>query len=72
MMSRIIIDPMVRHGKPVIKGTRVPIDVILGSLASGMSIDEVAKEYGITKKDVLATIEYAAKLVSREEIEEYA
>jgi len=71
-MSRIVIDPMVRHGKPVIKGTRVPIDVILGSLASGMSIDEVAKEYGITKKDVLATIEYAAKLVSREEIEEYA
>ena len=67
-MSRIVIDPMVRHGKPVIKGTRVPIDVILGSLASGMSIDEVAKEYGITKKDVLATIEYAAKLVSKEEI----
>ena len=60
--------PNVRHGKPVIKGTRVPIDVILGSLASGMSIDEVAKEYGITKKDVLATIEYAAKLVSKEEI----
>jgi uncharacterized protein (DUF433 family) len=67
-MSRIIIDPMVRHGKPMIKGTRVPIDVILGSLAGGMSIDEVAKEYGITKKDVLATIEYAAKLVSKEEI----
>ena len=67
-MSRIVIDPMVRHGKPIIKGTRVPIDVILGSLASGMSIDEVAKEYGITKKDVLATIEYAAKLVSKEEI----
>ena len=68
MMSRIVIDPMVRHGKPIIKGTRVPIDVILGSLASGMSIDEVAKEYGITKKDVLATIEYVAKLVSKEEI----
>ena len=68
MMSRIIIDPMVRHGKPVIKGTRVPIDVILGSLACGMSVDEVAKECGITKKDVLATIEYAAKLVSKEEI----
>jgi uncharacterized protein (DUF433 family) len=67
-MSRIIIDPMVRHGKPIIKGTRVPIDVILGSLACGMSVNEVAKEYGITKKDVLATIEYTAKLVSKEEI----
>ncbi len=68
MMGRIVIDPMVRHGKPIVKGTRVPIDVILGSLACGMSVDGVAKEYGITKKDVLATIEYAAKLVSKEEI----
>ena len=40
--DRIIIDPEIRHGKPVIKGTRVPIDIILGSLAGGMEIDEVA------------------------------
>ncbi|MDH5793116.1 MAG: DUF433 domain-containing protein [Candidatus Bathyarchaeota archaeon] len=71
-MSRIVIDTKVRHGKPVIKGTRVSIDVILGSLAGGMSVDEVAEEYGITRDDVLAAIEYAAKLISMEEIEEYA
>lgn len=71
-MGRIVIDPKVRHGKPVIKGTRVSIDVILGSLAGGMSVDEVTKEYGITRDDVLAAIEYAAKLISTEEIEEYA
>jgi len=46
--------------------------MILGSLASGMSVDEVAKEYDITKEDVLATKKFSAKLVSREEIEEYA
>jgi len=63
-MTRIVIDPKVRHGKPVIKGTRVSIDVILGSLAGGMSVDEVAEEYGITRDDVLAAIEYAAKLIS--------
>ena len=56
----------------MIKGTRVSIDVILGSLAGGMSVDEVAEEYGITRDDVLAAIEYAAKLISMEEIEEYA
>ena len=71
-MSRIVIDTKVRHGKPVIKGTRVSIDVILGSLAGGMSVDEVAEEYEITRDDVLAAIKYAAKLISTEEIEEYA
>ena len=71
-MGRIVIDPEVRHGKPVIKGTRVSVDVILGSLAGGMSVDEVTEEYGITRDDVLAAIEYAAKLISTEEIEQYA
>ncbi len=70
--DRIVIDPEVRHGKPVMKGTRVPVDVILGSLAGGMSVEEVAKEYGISKEDVLAAIEYAAKIVAKEEIREYA
>ncbi|MEE9150364.1 MAG: DUF433 domain-containing protein [Thermoplasmata archaeon] len=36
-MQRIIIDKNIRHGKPVIRGTRVPVDIILGSLAGGMS-----------------------------------
>lgn len=70
--DRIVIDPEIRHGKPVIKGTRVPVDVILGSLAGGMNVEEVAKEYGISKEDVLAAIEYAAKIVAKEEIKEYA
>ncbi len=42
--------------------------MILGSLANGMSVKEVAKEYGISKEDVLAAIEYAAKIIAREEI----
>ncbi|RLI83526.1 hypothetical protein DRP04_01110, partial [Archaeoglobales archaeon] len=39
--DRIVIDSKIRHGKPVIRGTRVPVDVILGSLAGGMSVEEV-------------------------------
>jgi len=70
--DRIVIDPEIRHGKPVIRGTRVPVDIILGSLAGGMSVEEVAEEYGITREDVLAAIEYAAKIVAKEEIKEYA
>jgi len=67
-MNRIVVDPKIRHGKPIIKGTRVSVDVILGALAGGMTYDNVCKEYGIKKEDVLAAIEYAASLVAREEI----
>ena len=56
--ARIGIDPEIRHGKPVIKGTRVPVEVILGSLAGGIGMKEIAEEYGIQKEDMLAAIEY--------------
>ncbi len=48
---RITVDEKVRFGKPVIKGTRVPVDLILGKLAGGMTYDEVMAEYDITKED---------------------
>ena len=70
--ARICIDPEIRHGKPIIKGTRVPVDVILGSLSGGMGMKEIAEEYGTQKEDVLAAIEYAAKIVAKEEIKVYA
>ena len=70
--ERIIIDPEIRHGKPIIKGTRVPVEVILGSLAGGMEIREIASEYGIKKEDVQAAIEYATKIIANEEIGSYA
>jgi len=67
-MNRIVVDSKIRHGKPIIKGTRVSVDVVLGALAGGMTYDNVCKEYGIKKEDVLAAIEYAASLVAHEEI----
>ena len=65
---RITVDEKVRFGKPVIKGTRVPVDLVLGKLAGGMKIEEVMEEYGITREDVLAVLNYAAEVLSREEI----
>ena len=67
-MERITTNPKIMHGKPVIKGTRVPVDVILGSLVGGMSYEEVEKEYGVKKADIIAAIEYAAKFVMGEEV----
>jgi len=67
-MERIVIDKNIRHGKPVIRGTRVPVDLILGALAGGMSYREICEDYEITEEDIRAAIEYAAKIVSNEEI----
>ena len=67
-MERITTNPKIMHGKPVIKGTRVPVDVILGSLVGGMSYEEVEKEYGVKKADIIAAIEYAAKFIMGEEV----
>lgn len=65
---RIAIDKRVRFGKPVIKGTRVPIDLILGKLAGGMTYEEVMSEYDLAKEDILAALDYAAKHLSEEEV----
>ena len=67
-MERVVIDHKIMHGKPVIRGTRVPVDVILGSLIGGMKYEEIEKEYGVKEDDIIAAIEYAAKFVMGEEV----
>lgn len=66
MDDRIVIDPKIQHGKPVIRGTRVPVARIVGGLAGGMSKEQVMKEYEITEEDVLAALAYAAQLIETE------
>jgi len=65
---RISVDEKIRFGKPVISGTRVPVDLILGKLAGGMTYEEVMAEYEVTREDILAVLDYAAKTLSNEEI----
>jgi len=65
---RISVDEKIRFGKPVISGTRVPVDLIIGKLAGGMTYEEVMAEYEITHEDILAALDYAAKTLSSEEI----
>ncbi len=64
--NRIIIDPNIQHGKPVIRGTRVPVARILEGLAGGMSIQEVVREYEITEEDVRAALAFAGDLIDKE------
>lgn len=66
MNDRIVIDPELQHGKPVIRGTRVPVARILGGLAGGMTFEELCREYDLTTADIQAAIQYAEELVEQE------
>ncbi len=50
--DRVVIDPIVSHGRPVIRGTRVPVTIVIGSLAGGMTFDEIQREYDLTADDI--------------------
>lgn len=66
LLNRISINPNVCFGKPCIKGTRIWVSLILDFLASGMSHEEVLKEYpGLTPLDIQACLAYGAEM-SRE------
>jgi uncharacterized protein (DUF433 family) len=67
MHERIVIDPEIQHGKPVIRGTRVPIARIIGGLAGGMAKEEIMREYEVTAEDIEAALSYAAELIEAEE-----
>lgn len=65
----ITTDPSVQHGKACIKGTRVPVAVVLDNLAAGLQTDEILKSYpSLTAKTIQAAIAYAADLAREESI----
>ena len=66
MNERIVIDPNLQHGKPVIRGTRVPVSRIVGGLAGGMSFEEVEREYEVSREDIQAALAFAGQLVEQE------
>lgn len=63
LLNRITIDSEICHGKPTIRGLRYPVENMLELLASGMTIEEILNDYpDLEKNDLLACLEYAAKL----------
>ncbi len=68
MNDRIEMNPIICHGKPVIRGTRVLVSSILGALGAGDSIEDVLNDYSnITRKDIEAALLFAGKLSRFEE-----
>ena len=66
MNDRITIDPKLHHGQPVIRGTRVPVAIVVGALAGGMSFEEVQREYEVTAEDIRAALQFAADSIDRD------
>jgi uncharacterized protein (DUF433 family) len=62
LLSRITLDPEVKVGKPVIRGTRLTVEYVVGLLAAGATIDEVLEEYdGLAGDDVRACLLFASR-----------
>jgi uncharacterized protein (DUF433 family) len=70
-MDQIIANPLIRFGKPIIKGTRLTVDEILGALAGGMSMEEVSQEYGLNHEQILAALRFATSWSEREVVADY-
>ena len=68
-MKRIVCNPNILGGKPVIRGTRISVQFLLELFSAGMSISEILAEYPhLEREDVLAAMYYAAQTVANEQV----
>lgn len=64
--ERIVIDPTIHHGVPCIKGTRVPVSVLVGSIADGDSVNDLLTAYPhLSTEDIHAALKFAAEAIGR-------
>jgi uncharacterized protein (DUF433 family) len=68
LAPRIVVDPAVQAGKPVIAGTRLPVELVIAKLAGGMTPDEIVEEYAISHEDIRAALRYAAGVLAMDEV----
>ena len=67
--GRIVVDPQILSGKPVVKGTRLAVEFVVSLLAQGWSEADILKNYpGLTREDILACLAYAGELLSAEKV----
>lgn len=69
LLKRIVLDPKIMLGKPVIRGTRLTVDIIVEKVAYGASFDEIRQDYPfLAIDDIRAALLYAARSVAHEEV----
>jgi uncharacterized protein (DUF433 family) len=70
LSERIVFDPAICHGKPVVRGTRVLVANVVGAVAAGEAMQEILQDYpSLTEADVRACLEFAGRLTALEGIE---
>ncbi len=68
MSARIEVNPSVMQGKPVIRNTRIPVELLLRKLSEGATIEELLDAYPkLTRDDIQASLAYAADAIAHEE-----
>jgi len=69
LLGRIVVNPKIMWGKPIVKGTRITVEQVLKLLAQGLSQKEILKDYPhLSKDDIAAVLLYAAKVAGEEEV----
>lgn len=69
MVNGIEINPKIMLGKPVIKGTRIPVYLIVELVAQGLTYEEILQDYPhLTKRDIQNALEYAGNVIKNEEV----
>lgn len=67
--ERITTDPNIMLGKPIIRGTRITVELILKKLSEGATIEELLETYPhLTREDILAALSYSAAVIAQEEL----
>ena len=71
LLERITANPNIFAGKPIIRGMRISVEMILGQLAQGVSIEDILQDYpDLEREDILACIAYAYRILANESLEE--
>ncbi|MBI4492710.1 MAG: DUF433 domain-containing protein [Chloroflexi bacterium] len=65
---RIVVDDAIHPGRPIIKGSRIPVSLVLGSLSAGLSPSEVARQYEVAEEDIRAALDYARAVAEQETV----
>lgn len=72
MEERVVVDPAILSGKPVIRGTRIPVHLILSLLGAGESVDAILAEYPqLERDDIGAAARFASRVLEAGDLDEY-
>ncbi len=70
LLRRITADPAIFGGKPIIRGMRIPVELILGLLAQDVSLDEILEDYpDLEREDIQACLAYARAAIAGDRLE---